>query len=135
MAKTMQSFPRIKNNLYLCTHITYSKASKLFATVLKGDQGDPNPKNKRFIHCLYHRNRRKAVRLIMSKSQPQCELEPEILAKSFFPEESLLPDPEIFNVLEKILDPADLSHFSKNYKYSYFYSGTGYFYNRTVFFC
>ena len=59
----------------------------------------------------------------MSKSQPQCELEPEILAKSFFPEESLLPDPEIFNVLEKILDPADLSHFSKNYKYSYFYSG------------
>ena len=71
-----------------------------------------NPKNPRFIQRLYRRNRRRAVRLIMNDSQPQCELEPTTLAKHFFPDGSLSPDPGIFNVLEKAADPVDLSHFS-----------------------
>ena len=72
-----------------------------------------NPKNPRFIQRLYRRNRRRAVRLIMSDSQQKCDIEPKVLASHFYPEgENFSPDLNVFKELKKAEAPVNLSHFS-----------------------
>ena len=67
-----------------------------------------NPRNTSVMQRLYKRNRRRAVRLIMGDTQGTCELDPEILAEHFFPENNATPD-SIFTALSKASSQVDTS--------------------------